>query len=483
MDHDLVVFVPGILGTRLTRDGKDVWNQSLQALLGLRRPGRALEGLTLPPGIGDEAPEEPWALGSDRLLKSPEALPGFVASMGYPDVRAALGLTGPGGGGARREPHPRQYMAFPYDWRLSNRLTARRLRDRVETALAEWRELAPGVYPEAHDDPPKLILMCHSMGGLVARYYLECLGGRDHTRALVTLGTPFRGAAKAVRVLTGHALEPGHTVTRAFERALSVNERLAGLARSFPSVAQLLPRYEAVLREDGDRRRLLTRVPVPDLPTELVAEAFAFHRDIDEAWERNQAGRAAPPYRVHCFAGRAHPTEHGVVVRADGTLEFTTRLDNDGDWSGDGTVPAGSALAAWTLEREDDALWNGERHSGMAGAESLRHQLGAVRRGRPARLMLDGDTAFGLQVPELAAAGVPFTIRATGSTVTERTLRACLAPPAGDPAAAPEAVPLLPDGTGGLTAELTAPAGTWVLRVEADRPYGVCHEVVTVAEL
>ncbi|MFE1327262.1 hypothetical protein [Streptomyces sp. NPDC058741] len=480
MIHDLVVFVPGILGTRLTRDGKDVWNQSKQALLGLRRPGRAVEGLLLPPGIGDEAPEGPWTLESDRLLKSPEALPGLVSNMGYPEVRAALGWSDAGRDG--QEPHPKQYLVFPYDWRLSNRLTARRLRDRVDTALAEWRELAPSVYPAAHDDPPKLILMCHSMGGLVARYYLECLGGRGHTRALVTLGTPFRGAAKAVRVLTGHALEPQNTVTRAFERVLSVNERLAHLARSFPSVAQLLPRYEAVLSEDDDKRRLLTRVPVPDLPTELVEEAFAFHRDIDEAWERHQAGLSAPPYRVHCFAGRAHPTVHGVVVGADGTLEFVTRLDNDGDWSGDGTVPGGSAMASWALEREDDALWSAERHSGMAGAESLRHQLGAIRRSRPARQMLDGDTAFGVEVPELASAGVPFIVRATGPTVTERTLRARLAPPSG-PLADAKPVTLLPDGTGGVAAELTASEGTWVLRVEADRPYVVCHEVVTVGEL
>ncbi|MET8569867.1 hypothetical protein [Streptomyces sp. NPDC004783] len=480
MRHDLVVFVPGILGSRLTRDGEDVWNQSARALLSLRNPGRAVEGLMLPPGIGDEAPEGPWALDADHLLKSPRAFPGFLSCLGYPDVRAALGWSDTDREG--QEPHPGQYLVFPYDWRLSNRLTARRLAARVGTALARWRELAPAVYPEAHDDPPRLILMCHSMGGLVARYYLECLGGREDTRALVTLGTPFRGAAKAVRVLTGHAVEPGNVATRALERVLSVNERLALLARSFPSVAQLLPRYAAVLREDGDKRRLLTRVPVPDLPTELVEEAFAFHEDIDSAWERNQAGLATPPYRVHCFAGRAHPTVHGVEVGVDGTLRFPTRFDNDQEWSGDGTVPSGSAMAAWALEREDDALWNGERHAGMAGAESLRHQLGAIRHSRPARQMLSGDAAFGMEVPELAFAGEPFSVRATGPTVTGRTLRARLAP-AGRPVTEAKPVTLVPDGTGGATAELTASEGTWVLRVEADRPYTVCHEVVTVGEM
>ncbi|MER6978653.1 esterase/lipase family protein [Streptomyces carpinensis] len=479
MIHDLVVFVPGILGTRLTRDGKDVWNQSKQALLSLRSPAKAVEGLMLPPGIGDEAPDGPYAVEAGRLLKGPEALPGFLSCIGYPDVQAALGWydgerTGPG-------LHPKQFMVFPYDWRLSNRFTARRLKERIATALDEWRAIAPGVYPVAHDDPPKVVLMCHSMGGLVARYYLECLDGRQDARALVTLGTPFQGAAKAVRVLTGRAMEPGNLATRALQRVLSVNERLATLARSFPSVAQLLPVYACVVNEDGNGRTWLKRAPVPDLPSELVREAFDFHEEITDAWERHQIGLAAPPYRVHCFAGRAHPTVHGVVVGADGSLAFPTGLDNDRDWGGDGTVPGGSAFASWVLEREDEALWNGERHAGMAGAEALRHQLMAIRRSRPARQMLGSDADFGLEVPDMAVAGEPFTVRASGPTVTGRTLRARLTAP-GLPDTDAKPVTLLPDGTGGQVAELTAAEGTWMLRVEADRPYAVCHEVVTVAE-
>jgi hypothetical protein len=480
VNHDLVVFVPGILGTRLTREGRDVWNQSKQALLSLRRPGRAVQGLMLPPGIGDEEPEGPHVLEAEGLLKGPEALPGLLSCLGYPDVRAALGWddTGPGG----QNPHPMQYLVFPYDWRLSNRLTARRLRARVESALDAWREVAPSVHPEAHDDPPRIVLMCHSMGGLVARYYLECLGGRERTRALVTLGTPFEGAAKAIRVLTGHALDTRHLATRVVERVLSVNERLAELARTFPSVAQLLPVYRAALEEGDPARRLLTGMPVPDLPTALVDEAFAFHRDIDEAWERNQAGLAEPPYRVHCFAGRAHPTVHGVSVGVDGSLEFPTHFDNRQEWSGDGTVPSGSAAARWVLDSEDQALWNGERHAGMAGAESLRHQLAAIRRNRPTRGMLSGDTAFGVEVPEMALAGEPFEVRATGPTVTGTTLRVRLVPP-GRPVSEIKPVTLVPDGTGDVIAELTASEGTWILQVEAERPYTVCHEVVTVVDM
>ncbi|MFD5659380.1 hypothetical protein [Streptomyces hirsutus] len=76
----------------------------------------------------------------------------------------------------------------------------------------------------------------------------------------------------------------------------------------------------------------------------------------------------------------------------------------------------------------------------------------------------------------------PFTVRASGPTVAGRTLRARLtAPGLSESDAKP--VTLLPDGVGGLVAELTAAEGTWVLEVEADRPYWVCHGVVTVAEV
>jgi len=36
------------------------------------------------------------------------------------------------------------------------------------------------------------------MGGLVARYYLEALDGWRNTRALITFGTPYSGAMKAL---------------------------------------------------------------------------------------------------------------------------------------------------------------------------------------------------------------------------------------------------------------------------------------------
>jgi triacylglycerol esterase/lipase EstA (alpha/beta hydrolase family) len=68
---------------------------------------------------------------------------------------------------------------FAYDRRLSNRHSAGLLASRVAGWLDEWRS-RPG------NATAKVTFVCHSMGGLVTRYYLEILGGRALARRVVT---------------------------------------------------------------------------------------------------------------------------------------------------------------------------------------------------------------------------------------------------------------------------------------------------------
>jgi len=51
-------------------------------------------------------------------------------------------------------------------------------------------------------DVDRIQLVAHSMGGLIARYYVQCLGGDDRVHTLVTLGTPHAGTRSA-RLLPG----------------------------------------------------------------------------------------------------------------------------------------------------------------------------------------------------------------------------------------------------------------------------------------
>src|SRR5262249_2211478 len=92
-------------------------------------------------------------------------------------------------------------VAFPYDWRRDIRLTASWLARRLEYKLGLWRK-------GGGTSGSRVILIAHSMGGLVARYALEKLGAWSIARALITLGTPASGAAGALdSLVNGYAIK------------------------------------------------------------------------------------------------------------------------------------------------------------------------------------------------------------------------------------------------------------------------------------
>ena len=63
----------------------------------------------------------------------------------------------------------------------------------------------------------KVDLVAHSMGGLLARFYIEELGGDAKVRKLVTIGTPHAGAAKSHDAIEHSAYEvPGSNALSLF---------------------------------------------------------------------------------------------------------------------------------------------------------------------------------------------------------------------------------------------------------------------------
>ena len=126
----------------------------------------------------------------------------------------------------------------PYDWRLSNRLNA-------PAPERQARPRARSVAETFQKSEAKLVLICHSMDGLAARYFLEVLGGRELTSKLITIGTPYRGIDALDTLAIGLTLEVGPV-------GLSVDK----LVRSFPSVYQLLPTYKCLDVGNGKLREL-----------------------------------------------------------------------------------------------------------------------------------------------------------------------------------------------------------------------------------
>lgn len=382
MSRDLVVVIPGIMGSSLAdKDGKEVWGLRAGTILkALVKLGSSLDKLTLPPDLADgPAPDGVLPTG---VIGALHVIPGlWTPVQGYEGLvkfllQPRFGLT------LDCSDTPGNLLLFAYDWRLSNRYTAELLKDRVERALTRWRE--------SHPDA-KVIFVCHSMGGLIAHWYLNKLGGADVTRALVTAGTPHRGALKAAEQLVNGAragLGP-------------IKADLTRFARSLPSSYQLLPEYACIEGPDGVLQKT-TELGLPELDPALVSSGMEFHEQLDDS--------PRPGYPLHPVVGIDQPTWTTARI-TDERIEPLGTI-NGREPAGDGTVPRFSARPKAMSERDPSLQGLVEGHGSMAVHKSMLDQLDFVLTAEDvtykevATAAAEiGDPGLGVSVPDLHDSG------------------------------------------------------------------------------
>jgi hypothetical protein len=387
---DLVVVVPGVLGSVLARDGATVWDVSPGAGWRALVSGLAsVAELRLNPDVGDAPAED--GVTPVGLMGSLHVLPGVWSPVrGYSDLlrwlRRTFTLDPPQGDRAGN------LITFPYDWRLSNRYNAGRLGAVVECALDRWRRAGGG--PGA-----RVVYLCHSMGGLLTRYYLEVLGGAETCRALVSMGTPYRGSLAALRQLVDGFRVGGHEV-----------KRLTALARSLPSLHQLVPAYECVVRGAQLIRPQATDLPGPD-PT-LLADGARFH---DEITARAATPVSGPRYPLYPIVGFAQPTP--TTLRLDGGAPVWDMSIRGKDEGGDGRVPMLSSVPAelWAAGPVERA--HVEKHGALQDHRGVREGITyALTRVRTFHRGPQVETgAFGVSLPEAVPAGRPWRVNVTAA--------------------------------------------------------------------
>ncbi|CAM5521881.1 lipase/acyltransferase domain-containing protein [Streptomyces avidinii] len=399
----LVVVVPGIGGSRLqTPEGVARWDQHRRRLVGAAfRPERLR--LDRHPAL------VPVGLLPDITVLGPFVVPGYDGLVRkirnhFDDVRIDVSVPG-------RDVDTRaDLVLFPYDFRYSVAHAAERLAADIDARLG-------GEHAGARRR--RVIVVAHSMGGLVARYWTGPLGGAADCAALITLGTPHRGAPKALEVL-GNGLSVGR-------------KRLTGLTgvlRQWPSAYELLPRYPMVAAADGGPALMPHELAADATEAASFAQrakhAFEVHREIETTWAALRHGPDEP--EVTAVFGRGHTTLQHALLPASGTgltvrKEAAHWLPNR-DWHGDGTVPAISAIP---IELDDPRARRAvpERHLALGSssvvvdvlAEYEGEPLDAVRGDAPDRPWL------GLDLEETAATGepVPVEVALHGTTADERT--------------------------------------------------------------
>lgn len=353
------VILPGILGTQLQRpDGSEAWLNSGNAFghHDLRLPAR------LPLAESRDELQPSGLIGVDSVLPR---LFGFTE---YSDILELLDDAGfhrdlrPGGAPGA------VYHVFGYDWRRDLVESARRLGDALD-ALAAARG----------NEDARFNLIGHSMGGLVARYYLRYGGaepggpvtweGARRVESLLLVATPNAGSIAALdAILNGNRV------------GLSATTLAASVIARMPAIYQLLPPRGArpLVAASGE-------TPDADLHEPATWERFGWGpwragptdaaRDrefVAAALQRAAAFHAALaqpasgpcPVRVVAIGGDCLPTLGRALVPEEtpGAPRFEAKSRRESELmfeAGDGRVTRASVLASHLREAHDNVFGAG----------------------------------------------------------------------------------------------------------------------------
>jgi hypothetical protein len=297
-------------------------------------------------------------------------------------------------------------------------VSARRLAQKTQHWLEAWRA-------SSGNEKAKLVLIGHSMGGVVARYFLEVLGGWRDTRSLITFGTPYRGSLNAVGYLAnGYAKSIG---------PLKVD--LSETVRSFTSIYQLLPTFECIDKGNGKLVRVGQTSGLPNVNAERAAKALAFHEEIREAQKRNAEDETYREngYKIFPIVGIEQPTFVSAVLR-NGALELS-QSHKGNVLGGDSVVPRVSATPL-ELSDQQREIYAAEAHASLQNFAPVLMQVGGVLTGNELDLstyeaVVSAQVTVGLDLQDVYAAGAveiaakpsePVALEAQVFDVTTRNL-------------------------------------------------------------
>lgn len=227
----IVVFVPGLMGSELWRGSERIF-PNIKTLFTnpeiLRYPSPVE-----PRKILDEVVIVPNLIKLDQYNRLGDYL---VEELGY-----QRGV---------------DFFEFAYDWRQDVRSSA--------SQLAALIENLPRTQP--------LIIIGHSLGTMVSRYYIERLGGKARVERVILMGGPHRGVVKALTSL----LDAPEVLPFGI-----MGERLRQVSMSFPSSYQILPTYALQVDASSAKVNFLEDESwLPDQYRPLLRAGKEFRREL-----------------------------------------------------------------------------------------------------------------------------------------------------------------------------------------------------------
>ena len=281
-----VVFVPGLFGSELWLGRDRVWPNPKAWFM---RP----ETFEYPSRI----PLEPRAIVNEVVI-----VPNLIKQDQYNRVGdyfvEELGYE-----------RGKDFFEFPYDWRQDVRLSALQLGQMIDSL--------PTARP--------VMLIGHSLGTLVGRYYVERLGGRRRVERLVLMGGPHSGTAKVLASL----LVPPHVLPFGL-----MGEKLRRILETWPTTYQIIPTYPCGADQNGRQINFLNDerwVAESHLPLFRAAREF-----------RKELGMKSSVPALSIFG-------YGIKTISSVSLQETdegswTHISYNAELSGDSSVPEKSAV-------------------------------------------------------------------------------------------------------------------------------------------
>lgn len=310
----LVVVIPGIGGSELAdASGTIVYAANLSPLVGVLRDPSVLDASNELRPVG--------LIGSFSLICR-QLITGYDGLLNGISKGLGLSLGRVVTAGEELVDPDATVVAFPYDFRRSVERIANDL-DRVVRARAQGR---------------RVVLVAHSMGGLVAAWWWAFLSEGIDVDQIITLGTPYRGAAKALDFLV-NGMHVG-----LFALPPAYNETL----RTWDSVYDLLPHYQVL---EGNAE---SKYP-HELPPAITKTVDGFSDKARQAYQENRRLHKALVNKVAengnpftAYYSQGHATLGHASIDAQ-TNRLTVAKGNPRaipqSWEGgDGTVPAFSTI-------------------------------------------------------------------------------------------------------------------------------------------
>jgi pSer/pThr/pTyr-binding forkhead associated (FHA) protein len=312
-----VIVVPGQFGSALWRGEEKIWPN--------------VRTIVTQPEKFEVAPDNP--IKARGIVDEVVVVPGIVEIESYSRIHNylddTLGYT-----------LGKDLLEFSYDWRDDVRLAAQKLAQMVD----HWDRTEP------------VTIIAHSLGCLVSRYYVDCLGGNQKVRRLILMGGPNYGSPNALLTIFSGNIGELESFLNAISGSLLQNIRQTFI--TFLAEYQMLPTHPCIFDPNGQ--------PV-DIYKERGWLPPEQQRLLQASYEFQQALSRQATVPTLCIVGYGIKTLTRLNVSPDlqGRWQNVEMINT---MAGDGQIPTQSAILQGAeihpvrrshnqLYIDDDVLW------------------------------------------------------------------------------------------------------------------------------